>query len=171
MPYSELLRATVFLAAGAATALAAISVIGIQRTGVEGTIVIVALVWWVAAALIGTASGSAERVSEEVRRTLAEARTVGPGAPGVSLPAPGKIALGRLWPILAAVVIAGGLGIFLPEVAVIGSGYALLVALAWRNRESAVLAIEGRDGVRFLVESGSAFRPVKLIRSPGFTTL
>jgi hypothetical protein len=69
------------------------------------------------------------------------------------------------------VVIAGGLGIFLPEVAVIGSGYALLVALAWRNRESAVLAIEGRDGVRFLVESGSALRPVKLIRSPGFTTL
>jgi hypothetical protein len=69
------------------------------------------------------------------------------------------------------VVITGGLGIFLPEVAVVGSGYALLVALAWRNRESAVLAIEGRDGVRFLVESGSALRPVKLIRSPGFTTL
>ncbi len=57
-----------------------------------------------------------------------------------------------------------------PEVAVIGAGYALLVALAWRNREAAVLAIELRDGVRFLVEGGSAFRPVKLIRSPGFTT-
>ncbi len=52
----------------------------------------------------------------------------------------------------------------------VGSGYALLVALAWRNRESAVLAIELRDGVRFIVESASAFRPVKLLRSPGFTT-
>lgn len=170
MSYAELLRATVFLAAGAATALAAVSVIGIQRTGADGLIVTVALVWWVAAASIGSVMGSADRVAEGVRRTLAEARTVGPGGPGVSLPAPGRIALARLWPILAAVLIAGGLGVFLPEVAVVGSGYALLVALAWRNRESAVLAIEGRDGVRFLVESGSAFRPVRLIRSPGFTT-
>ena len=171
MPYSELLRATVFLAAGAATALAAVSVIGIQRTGASGSIVAVALVWWGVAAAIGLVAGTADRVAEGVRRTLAEARTVGPGGHGVSLPAPGRIALARLWPILAAVVISGGLGILLPEVAVVGSGYALLVALAWRNRESAVLAIEGRDGVRFLVESGSAFRPVKLIRSPGFTTL
>jgi len=171
VPYSELLRATVFLAAGAATALAAVSVIGIQRTGVDGLIVTVALVWWTAAGTIGVVSGSADRVAEGVRRTLAEARTVGPGSPGVSLPPPGRVALARLWPILAAVVITGGLGIFLPEVTVVGSGYALLVALAWRNREAAVLAIEGRDGVRFLVESGSAFRPVKLIRSPGFTTL
>jgi len=171
LPYSELLRATVFLAAGAATALAAVSVIGIQRTGVGGLIVTVALVWWVLAALIGLFLGSPDRVDEGVRRTLAEARTVGPGAPGVSLPPPGRIAIARLWPILAAVVIAGGLGIFFPEIAVVGSGYALLVALAWRNRESAVLAVEGRDGVRFLVESGSALKPVRLIRSPGFTTL
>ena len=171
MPYAELLRATVFLAAGAATALAAVSVIGIQRAGVNDLIVTVALVWWVAAAIIGTIMGSADRVAEGVRKTLAEARTVGPGGTGISLPAPGRVALARLWPILAAVVIAGGLGIFFPEIAVVGSGYALLVALAWRNREAAVLAIEGRDGVRFLVEAGSAFRPVKLIRSPGFTTL
>lgn len=171
MPYSELLRATVFLAAGAATALAAVSVIGIQRTGADGPIVIVALVWWIAAGAIGIVTGSADRVAESVGRTLADARTVGPGGPGVSLPTPGRVAIARLWPILAVVVITGGLGIFLPEVAVVGSGYALLVALGWRNRESAVLAIEGRDGVRFLVESGSALRPVKLIRSPGFTTL
>jgi hypothetical protein len=31
-----------------------------------------------------------------------------------------------------------------------------------------VLAIEGRDGVRFLVESASPLKPVKLVRSPGF---
>jgi hypothetical protein len=68
------------------------------------------------------------------------------------------------------VLVAGVVGVIFPEVAAIGSGYALLVALAWRNREGAVLAVELRDGVRFLVESGSAFRPVKLIRSPGFST-
>ena len=55
-----------------------------------------------------------------------------------------------------------------PSVAVIGAGYAMLVALAWRNREQAVLAIEGRDGVRFLVESASPLKPVKLVRTPGF---
>ena len=44
-----------------------------------------------------------------------------------------------------------------------------LVALAWRNREAAVLAIETRDGVRFLVEAGSPFKPIRLLRSPGFT--
>ena len=65
-------------------------------------------------------------------------------------------------------LLAGALGVVFPEVAVVGSGYALLVALAWRNREAAVLAIEGRDGVRFLVESASPLKPVKLVRSPGF---
>ena len=71
MPYSELLGSTVFLAAGAATALAAVSVIGIQRAGADGLIVTVAVVWWIAAAVIGTVSGSAGRVAEGVRRTLA----------------------------------------------------------------------------------------------------
>ena len=105
-----------------------------------------------------------------MRGPLAAARTVQPGAPGVSLPSPGRIAFARLLPVLAAVLVAGGIGLVFPEVAVIGSGFALLVALAWRNREAAVLAIELRDGVRFLVESGSPLKPVRLIRSPGFTT-
>ena len=169
MPYSELLRATVFLTAGGATVLAIVAVLGSQREQNE-MILIVGAVWWITAAWIGMVSGGAERSAEGIRETLAAARTVHPDAPGVSLPAPGRIAFARLWPILAAVLIAGGVGLILPEVAVIGSGFALLVALAWRNRESAVLAIELRDGVRFLVESGSAFKPVKLLRSPGFTT-
>jgi hypothetical protein len=169
MPFAELLRATVFLTAGGATVLAAIAVIGIQREQ-STAILAVGAVWWVASAGIGFSMGGAARSAESMRKTLAAARSVAPGGPGVSLPAPGRIAFGRLWPILAAVFLSGAVGVLFPEVAVVGSGYALLVALAWRNRESAVLAIEGRDGVRFLVEAGSAFRPVKLIRSPGFTT-
>jgi hypothetical protein len=168
LPYAELLRATVFLTAGGATALAALSVIGITREGSDLAIV-VALVWWFFAAVIGMFLGSPERVREGVRRTLAEARTAPTSGPGVSLPAPGRIAFGRTWPILLTVGLSGLAGLFLPEVAVIATGYALLVALAWRNREAAVLAVEARDGVRFLVESGSALKPVRLLRSPGFT--
>lgn len=169
MPFAELLRATVFLTAGGATVLAAIAAIGAQREQ-DTTILLVGALWWLVAAWIGMSLGGAERSAERMRGPLASARTVTPGGPGVSLPSPGRVAFARLWPILAAVLVAGGIGLLFPEVAVIGSGYALLVALAWRNRESAVLAIELRDGVRFLVESGSAFKPVKLIRSPGFTT-
>jgi len=169
MPYTDLLRSTVFLAAAGATVLAIVAVLGAQRDQNETTL-LVGAVWWIAATWIGLSMGGAERAAESVRGPLASAHTVHPGGPGVSLPSPGRIGFGRLWPIPAAVLIAGGVGVFLPEVAVIGSGFALLVALAWRNRESAVLAIELRDGVRFVVESGSALKPVKLIRSPGFTT-
>ena len=52
----------------------------------------------------------------------------------------------------------------------IGTGYALLVALAWRTREAAVLGIEDRDGVKFFVEPTSALRPVQLVRTPGLGT-
>ena len=58
-------------------------------------------------------------------------------------------------------------GIIYPQVAAIGAGYAILIALAWRRREAAVQAIEDRDGVRFHVEPSPAHRPVKLVRTPG----
>jgi hypothetical protein len=167
LPFAELLRATVFLAAGGATALGAIAVLGV-RDAENTTILLVGAAWWIVAAWIGLALGSAERSAEAMRETLAGARTVTPTAPGVSMPPPGRVAWGRLGPILVAVGLAGAIGVVFPEVAVVGSGYALLVALAWRNREPAVLAIEGRDGVRFLVESASPLKPVKLVRSPGF---
>ena len=59
------------------------------------------------------------------------------------------------------------LGILFPGVAVVGAGYALLVALAMRTREAAVLGIEQRDGVKFYVVPSSALRPVELVRTPG----
>ena len=49
----------------------------------------------------------------------------------------------------------------------IGAGYALIVSLAWRTREAAVLAIEHRDGVKFYVVPNSALRPIELVRTPG----
>ena len=167
MPYAELLRSSVFLSAGGATALAAVAVIGAQRD-FNPTVLIVGAVWWLTAAWIGLSMGRADKTEEDIRVVLANSKSVHPGDKHAPLSEPGRIAWGRLWPILAAFATAGGLGIIFPEIAMIASGFALMAALAWRNREAAVLAIEGRDGVRFLVEPGSPFKPVKLIRTPGF---
>lgn len=162
MAYTELLRLTVFLAAGEATALAAIT-IAVAGPREDDTTMLVAAVWWAAAVVIGLYLGRAERTAEGVRGALAGARTT------ISLPpeSPGRIAIERLWPIGASALIAGGLGFLFPGVTAVGAGYALAVALAWRGRERAVQAIEDRDGVRFLVEPTSPFRPIQLVRTPG----
>lgn len=68
---------------------------------------------------------------------------------------------------MVTAIVAGGLGLFFPGVAVIGAGYALIVSLAWHTREAAVLGIEDRDGVKFYVVPTSALRPVELVRTPG----
>ncbi len=123
----------------------------------------VAAGWWVAAALAGLYLGRPERAGEAMARVLAGARTA------TSLPqqSPARIAFLRLWPIGAFALIVGAAGWVWPQVAVIGAGYAIGIALAWRGREAAVTAIEDRDGVRFYIEPSSAFEPVRLIRTPG----
>ena len=169
MSYAELLRATVFLVAGAATALAAVALIGAQQSG-SIVLPVIAAAWWLAAVWIGLTMGGAKDTAESMRGVLAKARTVNSATAPATLSSPGRIAWGCLWPVLAATLVAGGVGVIIPEVPMIGAGYAMLVALSWRNREKAVLAIEVRDGVRFMVESGSALGSVKLIRTPGFTS-
>ena len=83
---------------------------------------------------------------------------------------PGRLAWGRLWPIAAFVLLAGIAGFFFSQVAGIGAGFLLAVALAWRNREPAVLGIEERDGVALLRPAGIGARaPIKLMRTPGLT--
>ncbi len=78
-----------------------------------------------------------------------------------------RIAFMRLWPIGAFAIVCGVAGVVFPQVAAIGAGYAILIALLWRRREDAVRAIEDRDGVRFYVEPTSAFEPIRLVRTPG----
>lgn len=162
MPYTDLLRVTVFITGAEATVLGAISALGANRQGDE-TAILVAIVWWLASLAIGIHLGRPERAAGDVRDVLSRARTA------TSLPSesPARIALGRLWPIGASAVIAGGLGLFFPGVAVIGAGYALIVSLAWHTREAAVLGVEQRDGVKFYVVPNSALRPVELVRTPG----
>jgi hypothetical protein len=162
MPYTELLRLTVFLAGGEATALAAITVLSASAND-DALTLLVAAAWWPLAVAIGLYLGRSARATEGVRSALGNARTA------VALPdeSSNRIALERLWPIGVTALLAGGLGVLFPGVAAIGAGWALLVALAWRVREAAVLGVEQRDGVRFYVEPGSALRPVSLVRTPG----
>lgn len=162
MLFSELLRITVLLVAGVATALAALSVLLAQQDPSD-TFVLFAGAWWLVAIVLGYALGSAERAAEALAPALRGARTA------TSLPSESdtRIALMRLWPIGAFAVVCGVAGAVFPQVAAIGAGYALLIALMWRRREAAVHAIEERDGVRFYVEPSSALRPIRLVRTPG----
>jgi hypothetical protein len=163
MAFCDLLRMTVLLAAGAATVLAAVTVIAVAGSSDTLTL-FVAAGWWTVALVGGLILGRPARAAEAMQPVLAEARTA-TAMPEIGNPT--RAALARLWPIGAFAVIAGALGFILPGVAAIGTGFALAVALIWRSREGVVAAIEERDGVRFYVEPGSALQPVRLIRTPG----
>jgi hypothetical protein len=162
MLFSELLRVTVLLVAGVATALGTVSVVAANRDG-DTLVLAVAGGWWLIAVAAGVYLGRSDRAASAIARVLAGARTA------TSLPpeSPGWIAFLRLWPIGAFALLVGVAGWVWPQVAAIGAGYAIAIALAWRGRERAVTAIEERDGVRFYVEPSSALEPVRLIRTPG----
>ncbi len=163
MLFSELLRITVFLFAGVATALGAASVVLANQE--QPTTLGLAVVggWWLVATVAGLLYGTTGRSAEALAPVLRSAKTQ------TTLPAEteGRIAFMRLWPIGAFALVCLVAGIFYPQVTAIGAGYAILIALGWRRREAAVQAIEDRDGVRFYVEPSGALRPLKLVRTPG----
>ena len=162
MQYKDLLRGTVLLVAIEATGLAVISAVAVNSTG-DDALAALSLGWWLVAIAGGLWLGRAPRTAEALRGPLASART------SVQLPSesPARIAVVRLWPIAVFAILAGAAGPILPQIPAIATGFALGVATAWRNREAAVNAVEERDGVIFYVEHGSAFDPIKLIRTPG----
>jgi hypothetical protein len=162
MPYVDLMRMTALLAAGAATALAAVAVITADQETDTRTLIVCAG-WWPAALAIGIFLGRPDRAAEAIAPALAAARTT----PSLPTDQPGRVALARLWPLVAFACVAGGLGFLWPGVPAVGTGFALAAALAMRGREGAVTGIEDRDGVRFYVEPGSSFEPVTLVRTPG----
>jgi hypothetical protein len=161
--FVDFLRTTVLLCAGAATALAAVTVIGAGETGAPG-IALLAFAWWAAAGLIGVFIGRRNETTPPIARLLAGARAV------TTLPEqkPARVVLNRLWPVLGLTVFAGGAGFLAPQIPGIATGFALIWALAWRRQHAAVLAIEQRDGARFHVESTSPLQPISLTRTPGF---
>ena len=164
MRFVDFLKATVLLSAGAATLLAAITLIALTQD-VEPAAVYVSAGWWVAAALIGIWVGRRAEANPPITRLLAGARAER------SLPEqrPGLTVVNRLWPLLLSTFAAGVLGFLLPQVAAVAGGFAIIWALGWRRQASAVAAIEERDGVRFYVEKTSPLQPMQLVRTPGFS--
>jgi hypothetical protein len=162
--FVEFLKATVLLSAGAATLLAAITLIALTQD-VEPAAVYVSAGWWVAAALIGVWVGRRADANPPITRLLAGARAER------ALPEQraGLTVVNRLWPLLLSTFMAGVLGFVIPQVAAVAAGFAIIWALGWRRQASAVAAIEERDGVRFYVEKTSPLQPMQLVRTPGFS--
>lgn len=163
MRFTDFLRTAVLLSAGAATALAAVTVAGGTAT-TANLLVPVAGGWWMIAALIGGWLGRRANTSPPIATLLASARTR-PTLPELT---PGRTLLNRLWPLLLSTLAAGAIAFVAPQVPAVAAGFAIIWALAWRRQSSAVTAIEERDGVRFYVEPTSPLKPIQLVRTPGF---
>jgi hypothetical protein len=165
MRFTDFLKATVLISAGAASALAAVTAVGINAEG-EATLAAVSLGWWLFAGLVGAFIGRRNEVNPPITRLLAGARF----SPALPENTPGRILLNRLWPLLVSTIAAGALAFVFPQVPMIAAGFAIVWAFSWRRQEAAVAAIEDRDGVRFYVEPTSPVDPIKLLRTPGFHT-
>ena len=161
--FTDFLKATVLLTAGEATALGAVAVLAAGTKG-DTTTLVFSLAWWVVAAAIGAWIGRSARPSVRLTSLLSAARTSS-ALPEVR---PAAVLVNRLWPLGVSALIAAAISWRYPQVASVATGYAILVALAWRKHEAAVTAVEERDGVRFYVVPTSPFRVISLVRTPGF---
>jgi hypothetical protein len=162
MRFTDFLKATVLISAGAATALAAVTVVGASYD-LDYTLVLFAAAWWMVAGGVGLWLGRRAETSPPITRLLAGARMT----PALPEQQPGRILLNRLWPLLACTVLAGALAFLFPQVPAIATGFAIIWALAWRRQDAAVTAIEERDGFRFYVDRTGIFSPIRLIRTRG----
>jgi hypothetical protein len=160
--FTDFLRVAVLLFGGAATALAVVAIIGAARNA-DTALALVALAWWLLAALVGVWLGRRLKATPGIARLLAGARST------TTLPElePGAVLFNRLWSLAAVTVVSGVIGVFSPQVPAIATGYALAAALTWRKQSSAVSAIEQRDGVRFYLDRSSPFGAPRLLRTPG----
>src|ERR1700760_4229712 len=152
------------LSAGAATALALVTVLALSSNSDEKMLPI-AIGWWIIATIVGLRLGRRAETSPPIARLLASAKA------STALPEhhPSAILVNRLWPLLLFTLIAGGLAFLAPQIPGIAAGFAIIWALAWRRQDSAVAAIEERDGAAFYVQRTSPIRPMSLLRTPGFS--
>jgi hypothetical protein len=164
LPYTDFLKSTVMLMAAEATALAAVTV---AAAAGDTTTIIFALAWWTLAALIGIWLGRRNETTRAIGRLLAQAHSTN------TLPEvrPVAVMLNRLWLVALSTVVAAGLSWLFPQLSAVVAGGAILIALAWRNQEKAVTAIEERDGARFYVVPSSPFRAIELVRTTGLRRL
>jgi hypothetical protein len=166
MRYTDFLKATVFLAAGEATALAVVTVAVAAARG-DTTLLIFALAWWTIAAAIGAWLGRQPETTESIGSLLADAPTT------TTLPEirPAAVMLNRLWLLAVSALLAAGLSWLVPQLSAVVAGGSILISLAWRKQERAVTAIEERDGVRYFVVPTSPFKRIELVRTGGLRRL
>jgi hypothetical protein len=164
--FVDFLRTTVLLSAGAATALATVTVLA-AATHNQENLVPIAVGWWVIAAALGLRLGRRAEANPPIARLLSSAKA------SKTLPEhhPSAVLLNRLWPLLVFTLVAGGLAFLAPQIPGIAAGFAIIWALAWRRQDAAVSAIEERDGAFFYVRRTSPVRPMALERTPGFKAL
>jgi hypothetical protein len=162
MRFVDLLRATVLLSLASASMLAVVAVVK-ANVDQDQRLVFIAMAWWLVAGAIGAWLGRRLQPTEAVATALREAKTT------TMLPEmrQGRILLNRLWPLLAATVVAAALALAWPQIAAIAAGFCVIWSLSWRHQEAAVTAIEERDGVTFFVASTAVVGPVRLVRTPG----
>jgi hypothetical protein len=163
VPFTDFLRATVFLSAAAASALALVTLLSAEPGG-DYALLLIGAGWWVVAAIYGLWIGRKTAVNPGISRLLADARST-PALPDIR---PGRVLLNRLWPLALLTLVGFGLGFAMPQVPGIFAGGAIVWALYWRRQEPAVTAIEERDGSRFFVEGTRPWKAISLVRTPGF---
>jgi hypothetical protein len=161
--FVDFLRTTVLLSAGAATALAAVTVIAASSRS-DTQLAELAVGWWLLAVATGMRMGRRAQTNPPIARLLASAKA------STTLPEhhPGAILVNRLWPLVLFTVLSGGLAFLAPQIPGIAAGFAIIWALSWRRQDAAVEAIEERDGASFYVQRTSPVRPMSLVRTPGF---
>ena len=162
MRFADLLRTTVLLSAGAATALAAACVVGTANDP-GSSVAVQAAAWWFVATVVGTYLGRQSATTPPIARALAEAKA----ATAMPEERPWATIVNRLWALLATTAAAGALAFAAPQVPGIAAGFAIIWALSWRAQDKAVVAVEERDGVTFFVERTSPVAPIELVRLPG----
>lgn len=165
MRFTDLLRAGVLLSAASATVLATGAVM-FGAIDSDQEVVLLCSIWWLIAAtgalIVSQSRGG--QTSRAIGRLLADARP----QRMQEEPRVGRTVANRLWPLALLTFLAlVGTAVVGPQVAGLGAGFPIVWAVLWRGQESAVKAIEGRDGVTFHVEPTSPTKPITLVRGPG----
>lgn len=165
MLFTDLLRAGVLLSAASSTVLAA-GAVAFGAIDGQQEVVLLCCIWWLIA-IVGAlivSNGRGGKTSRSIGKLLADARP----QRMQQEPRVGRTVANRLWPLgLATFLALVGTTVLGPQIAGVGAGFPIVWALLWRGQESAVKAIEERDGVKFHVEPTSPLKPMRLVRGPG----
>src|SRR5271155_5437713 len=111
MSFADFIKTTVVLCAGAATALAAVTVLSAAAKH-DPSVATLPFAWWAISSLLGFYLGGRGRSLPAIARLLASAKAIS----NVPEPRPGLIMIARLWPLLIVTLIASVLGIIAPEI-------------------------------------------------------